>query len=50
MTFLLLAIQSGVCVLVVWTVKRVGIITCTSSLSRVDRLVFEVEVEAGLTV
>jgi GDP-mannose transporter len=28
MTFLLLAIQSGVCVLAVWSVKKLGIITC----------------------
>jgi GDP-mannose transporter len=28
MTFLLLAIQSGVCVLAVTTVKRLGMITC----------------------
>lgn len=28
MTFLLLAIQSGVCVLAVWSVKRLGMITC----------------------
>jgi hypothetical protein len=28
MTFLLLAIQSSVCVLAVWSVKRMGIITC----------------------
>lgn len=28
MTFLLLAIQSAVCVIAVWTVKRLGIITC----------------------
>lgn len=28
MTFLLLAIQSAVCVFAVWTVKRFGIITC----------------------
>lgn len=28
MTFLLLAIQSGVCVLAVWSVKKLGVITC----------------------
>jgi hypothetical protein len=28
MTFLLLAIQSGVCVLAVWGVKRAGVISC----------------------
>lgn len=32
MTFLLLAIQSGVCVLAVWGVKRAGIISCERSL------------------
>jgi len=28
MTFLLLAIQSAVCVIAVWSVKRLGVITC----------------------
>ena len=28
MTFLLLAIQSSVCVLAVWSVKRIGLISC----------------------
>lgn len=31
MTFLLLAIQSSVCVLAVWSVKRMGVITCELS-------------------
>jgi hypothetical protein len=33
MTFLLLAIQSAVCVLAVYTVKRAGVITCKSPMS-----------------
>lgn len=32
MTFLLLAIQSSVCVLAVWSVKRMGVITCAPTL------------------
>jgi GDP-mannose transporter len=41
MTFLLLSIQSAVCVIVVWTVKRMGIITCMSTLSRIGAPLIE---------
>lgn len=34
MTFLLLAIQSSVCVLAVWSVKRLGVINCESDRER----------------
>jgi len=37
MTFLLLAIQSTVCVLAVWSVKRMGVITCMSPYLLLDK-------------